>query len=334
MELNDILESSGRILLFSHVDLDGAASAALFRAAIDLGGRIDRKGAKGRRWARRRTRGTDARRVVPRQINYGPMEAKAREYIAKWHSRFAYVAFTDFAPSEETCRLMDSFGIKYLVIDHHRTAYVQKDNPNALYCIDYERCGAMGVYYLFSARLDPYGHRDLAVLADDYDMWRHRNFTSRELNVAYWGRFGFNSFIRYFSRGFHGIGYRTMREVVKPHFRAVDAVYESMVKVPIRGGGVYVELPGGSSYMSDISLRLERQYPWFVFGSHTETGTKLSFRAALPVNLGRAIQELEMGGGHPKAAGQGLPPEADYMGFIDKVYDRLVHNHPGIMPEN
>lgn len=319
----------GHILVFGHSDLDGAAAAALVKGAFDLGGYADRHGTRGRQWARIRTRGRDRRRVVCRRINYGPSEQQARKFIEKWHSRFIAIVFVDYSPNQETCALMDSLGVNYYVIDHHQTAFVQEDNPNAKYYMDYSVSGAMGVYNVLKDHLTV-AHKSLAYLADDYDMWRHTNYMSKHLNVIYDTRYGFNSFIRHYAGGFHGIGRNLIENTIKPYYIGVMACFAELKMEPIPGNGVYVHLSEDCKYFSDVSLMLEKKFPWYVLDRTKKDSVSLSFRTRLDtINLGMVLQGIGMGGGgHAKAAGQRLPLDSDIMGFIGRVYDDIMECDP------
>lgn len=298
-----------RVLNYSHTDLDGVCAAIVVKNVLP--------------------------NAIFRQINYGALEEEEIAYLEASHDEYDAVIFTDYCPSRKMVDVLQQYKLNYLVLDHHKTATIYKVQYGA-YCIDQTKCGA-AIAYDFFQRIPTANDRKtwmqnkdlehLVELANDHDMWLHNNPQSIQLNRLYYLYPDAHAFLDAFLNG------------VGEHFNESDQKQldelESSISEYISGltfnalpdNGYYVEC---DHYIGDVSMKLDTMCQWYVMVNRSdETSTKLSFRCRVPgIDVGSILKDIGRGGGgHPAAAGQGLPPDEDWLAFINMVHDLMFKNN-------
>lgn len=288
-----------KVLNVTHSDLDGAVSAIVVRNVYDHC------------------------RTVP--SNYGGSDFQAGlDAIAA--NDYDAVIFTDFAPSDPTVyAALQATGKPYLVIDHHQTAVVRKDDPRGTYVIDTSRCGALLSLDYFSRYKDLEYLRSLCVVTNDHDLWIRKIVPlSDDLNNLMF-ELTFPVFVEKYIHGLNnGDLFDDDKELMKNHAQQVADYVATCPHHDLPYNGFYIEC---DKYNSDINVMYGDMYDWLVMVGTTDDGLKkLSFRTRRKdVNIGKILKNMGRGGGgHPGAGGQIIPAdEAD--DFINQFAERAFN---------
>lgn len=232
-------------------------------------------------------------------MSYGKFRGEqAVKYINENRMKFDAVVFTDFSPID----FLDAFNelnIPYLILDHHESALPLSNPAEGKYIIT-KCCGAM-LAYKYYVRKAPELEclKELVELANDYDMWLHKDVRSRLLNTIYWCYYGFEAFYNRFKKGFNGFNDWEKGELRKAH-NQFKKLWDDLPLTDLPHNGC---LCTTSTLMSEISLQLEKEgYKWFII--YNDFTHRFHLRSRLDnVDFAKiCANDLKRGGGHSKAA--------------------------------
>lgn len=276
----DFLNRNLRILNITHCDLDGSVAATVVKRFYE-----------------------DCDTYV---TNYGKDKGKHTvEYIIENRNRFDGVVFTDFSPIDFVEEFKE-LNIPYMILDHHESA-LPLNCPAEGRIIVTKCCGAMLAYKYFVRKAPELEClKELVELANDYDMWLHKDMRSRLLNTIHWCYYGFDTFYERFKRGFNGFNEWEKGELRKAH-NQFKKVWDDMPLTDLPHNGC---LCSANTLISEISLQLEKEgYKWFII--YNDLTNKFHLRSRID-NIDFAkicAEDLKRGGGHSKASSCDCNPD-------------------------
>lgn len=289
-----------RILNFTHIDFDGAASAVVIKNYY--------------------------KNVQTEVINYGK-EQEAYDKMTKNMGAFDAVVFTDFCPVN--IKQLQKIGKPILVLDHHETAKQFADPQNGVY-IKTEVCGAMLAFKYYSVKKDLSHLKDLINIANDYDLFTLKDNRSMCFNALFW-EMGFRWFVRRFMTGNTSL-YAEEKDYIRWYKVDEQKWYDNLelVDIPVKNlKGCFYET---EKYLAEMSARLRLDGYDFQIIKH---GTALSVRSnSDALDLTKVCQFIGKGGGHPKAVGIPVPFGENIEELTKKICYGIEHvlNYGAEMP--
>lgn len=261
------------MILITHDDLDGAGCAVLGTAAYD--------------------------KIQVYICNYETVNNVVLDVLVGPDE----ILITDISVNPEVAEKIDSRG-KVTLLDHHKTAAWLNRYPWAK--VDSSCCGTMHLFnYLSQNHRKLKKYRDFAAVVNDYDLWLHKDFRSRQLNRLYYilgphrftKRFAADGRVKF--RPEEKFLLELEEEKIQEYcFRA--AGYEETDRYGNRYLIVFAE-----RYTSELGEYLLERHPQcayvMIINAH-QCPTKVSLRSRGDIDVAAIAREYG-GGGHKAAAG-------------------------------
>lgn len=297
----NLLKRDARVVCVHHKDLDGVVSAIVAKNVFNRIKFVDAKY-------------NDIDDILHR-INYDSCDV---------------VLILDISPvRESTFELSD----KIFLLDHHETA-AKYHNPDLNRIVQQGDSAAKLVLKFFTMLYpeNDISHlTDMVELADDYDMWRHKNPDSKKLNLLYF-KYWSEEFIARFQDGdvrFNEEESLYLENEAKKVKKFIDTV-EFYELDRIKACLVFCE-----KYPNDVcdhALKVEG-YDLIISRNPKTSNVSVRCHNHPEIHLGQLLSELSMGGGHQEAAGF---HEEDFGRFQRKVelIESEIYNRFPMMRKN
>lgn len=274
-----------KILNFTHVDLDGAASNIVIRNFF--------------------------KDVITYTVNYD----RDKEIIARikqHYNEIDGIIFTDYTPSNLS--QVQSMGKPVLVLDHHESALKMKDPNNDVYIVT-SHCGAYVTYKYFNKFEELIHLQELVEITNDYDLFILKNIKSKPFNALFW-KMGFEWFVERFLNGNVSL-YEEEKTYIKTYMADYKKYYNSLEIVPLANKGVFCTV---TKYLSDVSISLKDDGFQYLIIYHNG---QFSLRSSNnKINLVNVCNRIGRGGGHPLACGIRLEND-NVMTLINKIVKEI-----------
>ncbi len=246
-------------------------------------------------------------------------------------SPYDHVFVTDIYPSVH--KLMDLTD-KFILLDHHETA-LPLHNPAKMRFVDLNQCGASltksFIEHYFKIRLE---HLDRFIyLINDYDLWIHADPFSKKFNLLYGMYRGINKDMSYYRKRFmYGNVALSEEELLyiegkEREYKIVFDDIEMMEFEHIKGGLVLNVNKFVNEICSDL---MEHNGYRIVFLRNPDTG-HTNVRHNIPgLNIGKLLEEHDLGGGHKNAAGMKILNPDVFTKSIMVIEKFLYKNFPEV----
>ncbi len=201
------------------------------------------------------------------------------------------------------------------IVDHHQSSLPLQGQLRVH--LDLSRCGSTALYQFLvetgrleaSSRWDP-----LLQAVDDYDLWRPDHRDGEQLNRLFHDR-GFTWYREKFAHGFEPLTAEDRERLAaleREEALFVARQIEHAVDFTAGGHPCAVVVVDGEGAMNEVAHAL------LLGGRHAvlliKPDGRISCRTTTEVDAARLMEEGFAGGGHPRAAGGRIAPEAGAIG--------------------
>lgn len=283
--MNYFLNSKLRVLNFTHVDMDGAASSIVIRNYY--------------------------KNVITKTITYG-RESDIIPKMVELKDKYDVVIFTDFCP--ENLTQVKAFGAPVLVLDHHESMEKFNDVKNNIYiCTKF--CGAKLAYEFYNNN-DCLKHLEKLIdIVNDYDLYILKDPSSKCFNSLFW-KMGFEWFCERFLTGDITLSKSEKLYLVRKQ-KEFNEIYANLPIQELSNKGVVCT---SDVYISEITDALRNDgYEWCIVYHRG----LLSVRSNTGfVDLVKVTERLGKGGGHKYAVG--IIQNKDNLNTLIKKIEKCV----------
>ena len=186
-------------------------------------------------------------------FSYRKPEEAIRRYLEAY-GNYDVVIFTNIAPltSRET---FTNGKLPVVIFDHHENANWYKTLGNPDYHVNQDYSGAMMVYMYyrrFMADLERF--EDLAKIADDFELWKLKDFRSFHINTLFWKADGIYSFIKRWFKGGPIALTEGEKKMLSEHVEAWKKFYEELPQLEMEFNGRFIT---ANEFHSEISKQMD-----------------------------------------------------------------------------
>lgn len=259
------LDRNQRILVTTHLDLDGAASSIVLKNIY--------------------------KNLTIKALKYGEVD----NYLLSIDpSQYDLVIFTDISPEADDA--FEKLPIKYFLLDHHATA-VRFHSPENNRIVIPGKCAASLIKEFFENlfNIDLSYLNDFCKVVNDYDMFTLKDPRSWALNELFFFYYD-SDFIKRFRNGDLKFSNDEAKYILSRK-KEFDTVYKNLKIYELDRINVCFVVE--SSFVNDICHKLmhEKGYPVAIcVNSKSKT---CSVRSKVDnLDVGKMLQELGLGGGH------------------------------------
>lgn len=186
-------------------------------------------------------------------MSYRKPEETLRRYLEA-PGNYDVVIFTNIAPL--TSRENYHKGKTPVVIfDHHENANGWKNFENPNYHVNQDYSGAKMVYMYyrrFMADLERF--EDLAKIADDFELWKLKDFRSFHFNTLFWKAGSFYEFMQRWSNGGPLALTKGEKDILSKHVEAWKKFYEELPQLELEFNGRFIT---ANEFQSEISKQMD-----------------------------------------------------------------------------
>lgn len=294
----NLLSRDKKVICIHHKDLDGVACAIVAKNVFDKIKFVDAKY-------------TDIDDILLR-INYDSCDA---------------VLILDISPQDEKSLDLSD---KIVLLDHHKTAK-KYHCPEKNRIVDTKDSAASLVHKFFSivhSDIDLSHLNELIELANDYDMWIHKNPKSKQLNLLYF-KYWTDDFILRFQNGDCNFTEQELDYIQKEE-KKIKKHLDNLELFELEG--INGCLTFGEKYPNDVcdyALKVEGYD--IIFSRNQKTNnTSVRLHKHPEIDIGGLLSELGIGGGHPEAAGFYEEDLSRFQRKVEWICDELHKRFPGI----
>lgn len=213
------------------------------------------------------------------------------------YNKYEKVFLTDIHPeNRDNIYLSDNI----ILIDHHESI-IEWHDPSINKFVIKKYCGAKltKLFLEKNFNVDLSQFNELVHLTNDYDMWIHNHFKSKELNILFWHYFP-QRFRQEFSNG--RVEWNDFEKALiqkeKENFQKALDELEIFPTEIICGLMFYTD----KFYNELAEYFLKQRYKIIFIISQSQNSVSVRHNVD-SLNIGKLVKKLEWGGGHAKAAG-------------------------------
>lgn len=173
--------------------------------------------------------------------------------------RYDVVIFTNFAPT--TSREVFLNGKTPIVIfDHHENANwwkMKNQDKSKPFHVNQEYSGSVMVYMYYKRWMaDMERFKDIAFIADDFELWKLKDIRSFHFNTLFWKSESAYAFMKRWSRGGEFALTQTEKDILTEHVRDWKLYYESLAQLEMSFNGRFIT---ANEYHSEISKQMDME---------------------------------------------------------------------------
>ena len=305
----------------SHYDLDGVVCAILIKGAFKTS------------------------RIVNFQCGYGKMQMKIDEMISEiGHLKITPPLFvTDISLTQEQVNQLSQKFSKVFIMDHHEQTESLTAPANVKVVYNGKVCGAKVVFDFLKLTKKAELMTDcepiirLVELANDYDMWLHKEVDSYMLNELFW-EMNWDKFIKNFSDGFERIPPKEamrIKEKIKIKYNELEAMKVHKIPDSQNPDAVFCIVDKYNSIKNDITLFWKDKYKYFFIYDKDIKSIHLRIGGGADINWNNILhtiydsampEYIESFGGHAYAASVVFKKWVDsnqVMETVEKIYNNI-----------
>lgn len=185
--------------------------------------------------------------------SYKKQDELLRRFIEAKKS-YDCVVFTNFAPTQSREAFLNA-GVPFVIFDHHENANWWKSTNNRDFHVNQDYSGAMMVYMYYvrmMADLDCF--KDLAIIADDFELWKLKDFRSFHFNTLFWKAPSMTAFMTRWKNGGPFALTEDEKTCLKNHVQNWKKFYEELPQYPLEFNGRFITT---NEYFAEISKQMD-----------------------------------------------------------------------------
>lgn len=164
------------------------------------------------------------------------------------------VIFTNIAPTQSR-DFVKNFKKPVVIFDHHENANWWKSLGNKDYHVNQDYSGAMMVYMFYKRWMaDVERYYDVALLADDFELWKLNDPRSFHFNTLFWKSNNPYTFIKRWSAGGKLALTQAEKDILTEHVRDWKLYYESLAQLKLGYNGRMIT---ANEYQAEISKQMD-----------------------------------------------------------------------------
>lgn len=179
--------------------------------------------------------------------------------VLEAHKEFDAVIFTNFAPTQYREAYLNA-KVPVIIFDHHenanwwKTKNQEKSKP---FHVNREYSGALMVYlYYIRFMADLERFEDIAKIADDFELWKLKDFRSFHFNTLFWKAGNMTQFMHRWSKGGSFALTEDEKTILKEHVENWKKFYEELPQYPLEFNGRFVTTV---DYFAEISKQMDME---------------------------------------------------------------------------